>query len=828
MDAVLQDLRYAVRGLRQSPTFAAVSIVTLALGIGANTAMFQLLDAVEWRSLPVTDPRQLVEIRVDDMTHARGTWLRESSLTNPIWERLRAERDAFSGLAAWADEPFDISAGGETRKATVLWVSGEFFRMLGVHPLRGRLLEDADDRRGCGPSAVVLSYGFWQKQFGGDPAVVGRAVAIGKLHPDVIGVTPPSFTGLEVGRTFDVAVPICAEPAWHSVNARLESGMVWWLTVIGRLKTGVTLDQAAAVVRATSGDVFESTLPPNYPAASVAPYRAMRLVTLPAAHGLSRLRAQYGRSLQLLLAITTVVLVIACVNLAHLTRTRATGRYYEIAVRLSLGASGLRVAQLLVAESVVLTLGGVVAGAMLTRALCNVLISMLAADSSVVFLGLSMDWRMFAFMSLMALIALVISSLPIRRVVRRPPASTLALGRQSVTAAADARWVRRLLLASQMALSLVLVVGALLLLRTLRNLETLAPGFQPRDVIVADINFADLQLSSASAITLRHDLLERIRANPMVASASEGLILPVTSGNWNSRMWIDGADRNAAQPVMRNMIGTDYFRTLSTTVIAGSEFTDRDVAPGAPKVAIVNERFAHHFDLGAGAVGRRFRIETNPLEPEASYEIVGIVANTKYHDLREDDRPIVYVPLSPAALRRASGQFLIRASTDSNRLAGSLQTTFRGLNVHYGIRLFDDVVRGTLVRERLMAALAVPFGMVAMLLVAVGLYGVFSNRVAQRTHEIGIRIAVGATRPGIIVSILRETVVVLLIGLLCGAVLTFASSRALSALLFGVTPFDVSSLATAGGSLASIALLATYLPARRAAHVDPVVALRAE
>src|SRR5262245_12310825 len=558
LDALLQDLRYEWRGLIKSPGFTAVVVMTLALGTGANTAMFQLLNAVQWRTLPVAEPHRLIEVRVDDMTHARGSWLRDASLTNPIWERLRPEHDVVTGFGAWADEKIDISTGAEAQQATVLWVSGDLFRVLGLQPLRGRLLQEADDRRGCGSSAVVLSDAFWRQQFGGDPAVIGRPVPIGRMHPNVVGIAPSSFTGLEIGRAFDFAAPICAEPAWHGVNARLDSGMVWWLTVLGRLKPGVTFEEAAADLRVKSPGIFEATLPPSYPPASIEPYRAMRLVTLPAAYGLSRLRTQYGSSLRLLVAITTIVLLIACVNLAHLIRARAISRQHELAVRVSLGAPVLRLARQLAVETAVLTMAGLVLGAAIANALCQVLLSLLAADAPGVVLRLSPDWRILGFAIAMAVgIIVIAASIPLRDIARTDPA--LARGRQP-SASGDPFWARRTLLAAQIALSFVLLVAAGMFVRSLRHLETLPPGFEPRDIIVADVSFADVQVPSAQVIARRRDLLERVRRIPLIDAASEELILPVTGGNWNSRMWIDGSDRNGAQPLMPNKVGTDQFR----------------------------------------------------------------------------------------------------------------------------------------------------------------------------------------------------------------------------------------------------------------------------
>ena len=831
LDTIRQDLGYALRTIRLNAGFSAVAVVSLALASGANTAMFQLLDAVRLRTLPVHAPQQLVEVRVDDMTHARGAWLRDTALTNPIWEQLRGDREAFSGLFAWADEPIDISTAGDIRKASGLWVSGSFFHALGIQPLLGRLIEETDDRRGCGQAAgVVLSYRFWQQEFGGDRAIVGKMVALGKMRPAVIGVTPPAFFGLEVGRTFDIAIPICAEPVWHGVDARMDSGAVWWLTVMGRLRPDVSIERAAAIVRAKSRGVFDGTLPRGYPAASVTPYLDMKLVTIPAANGLSRLRAQYSQPLALLVGITGFVLLIACVNLAHLVLARTTARGREIAVRISLGASTGRLAQQLITESLLLAVAGVAAGLLVSRTLCRMLVSFLTTDATSAFLDVSIDLRTFMFLATLAILTTVLfASIPVRRLWSAGSAGAFIMG-PADGRSGDGRAARRILLASQIALSVSLLTATLLFVRSLRNLRMLDAGFRQRAVVVMDINFSDLQLGSDRAMSFRRDMLDRIRASPMVEGAAEVLIVPLTGGNWNNRVWMDDSDAGHARVVMRNMIGTGYFRTLGTALLAGREFDDRDMAPPASKVVIVNERFARDFGIGPQPIGRHLWIEPTPLEPRAAYEIVGVVANTKYRDLREPEEPIVYVPMWPAALRRPTGQFVIRSSVRSGALVPSLRATIAGMDatVRASFRQLDDIIRGSLLRERLMATLAGPFGALAVILTALGLYGVFSYSVARRTREIGIRMAVGAGSRAIIRGILREAAVVLCVGLPGGALLTAATGRAASSLLFGLQPSDPFSLIVAGTSLAVVALLATYLPARRAASIDPAIALRHE
>jgi putative ABC transport system permease protein len=832
IDGLVHDLRHAWRVFRLNPGFAAVAIVSLALGSGANTAIFQLLDAVRLRSLPVRAPEELVEIRVDDMTHARGTWLRDAALSNPLWEEIRRHPEPFAGLFAWADESLDVAPGGEFRKAAGLWVSGEFFRVLGVQPLLGRVFTADDDRRGCGlRSGIVISYGFWQRELGGDPAIVGRPVAIGKHRIDVIGVTPPAFFGVEVGRTFDIAMPICAEPAWHGTNARLDAGTIWWLTVMGRLKPGTSMEQAAAHLQASSPAIFETTLPPDYPTASAKPYLAMTLVTAPARSGLSHLREQYSRPLALLLAITALVLLIACTNLALLMLARASARRREVAVRLAIGASRLRLARQLIVESSLLAIAGTAAGLSIARIVSRFLVSFLATNGANVFVELSLDARTFAFTALLSVVTcIVFASAPVARAARTDPAVALGSGSRGATSGRERVGIRRTLVAAQVALSLMLLAGTFLFVRSLRNLQALDAGFQQHGMVIADVNFSDLRFPPDRAIQFRRDMLARVRAAASVEGAAEVVIVPLTGGNWNNRMWMDGSDATHARVALRNMIGTEYFRTLTTPIVSGREFDEHDLTPSSPKVAVVNEEFAREFAPGRDVLGQHVWLEATPYEPSTAYEIVGVVRNTKYRDLREAFRPVVFVPLSQAALKRAAGQFLIRSGARPDVAVSSVRRALEGLSpdVRYTFRVFDTVVRESLLRERLMATLSAPFGALALVLTALGLYGVISYTVAQRTNEIGIRIALGADRRGVVALVLREAAAVVGVGLLVGGALTLAAGRAAGALLFGLESYDPVSLIVASVALALVAAAASYVPARRAAGVDPAIALRRE
>ncbi|MDQ3350291.1 MAG: ABC transporter permease, partial [Acidobacteriota bacterium] len=431
-NVISQDLRDAFRAVRLNPGFAAVAILSLALGAGANTAIFQLLNAVRFRTLPVAAPHELVELRLQDMTHARGTWMRPNAMTNPLWEQLRdaQDKDAFSGLFAWADEPLDIAPRGETRRVAGLWVSGNLFHVLGVQPALGRLFAGTDDHRGCGlATGVVISHGFWQREFGGDASVIGRQWAAGKAQLEIIGVTPPDFFGLEVGKTFDVAMPICASAAWHGTDARLQAGNLWWLTVMGRLKPGVSATQAHAYVESRARAIFQSTLPANYPTASVQPYLDMKLVTLPAGTGLSRLRDQYSAPLLTLFAVTGLVLLVACTNLAHLMLARTAAQQKEVAVRLALGATRRRLLQQMMTESMLLATVGVLCGLAVARVLSGLFVSLLSGESGRIDLPLSLDVRVFAFAVALILVTwMVFAAVPVLRATAVE--SSLALGRE--------------------------------------------------------------------------------------------------------------------------------------------------------------------------------------------------------------------------------------------------------------------------------------------------------------------------------------------------------------------------------------------------------------
>jgi putative ABC transport system permease protein len=606
IDALFQDLRQAFRSARLNLSLTIVAVLTLGLGVSANIAMFQLFDVLRLRLLPVRSPTALVELRIDDMTHARGTWLRTPSVTHRLWEEVRKLEGPFSGVFAWADEQLDVASAGPAKRVGGLWVSGEFFQVLGVEPLLGRLLTPADDFRGCGSAGgVVISHAFWQREFGGDPSVIGKPAMFGKLRLDVLGVTPRGFLGVEIGRPFDVAMPVCAASSWFGTNARLDSGNLWWLTVMARLKPELTTAQAASYLQVESPGVFEAALPPGYPVASVQPYLDMKLVPVAAERGTSRLRDRYSSPLLVLFALTGLMLLVGCGNLAHLLLARVASRRQELSVRVALGASRLRLVQQLSVESALLTVAGVTTGLVMSPLLGRFLVDLLSTEGVPVALDVSVGPRTVAFAAFLSVVTCAgFAAVPVLRAARTEAGFQENLCERN--SAPARKRTRRLLLASQIAMSLVLLAGASLFARTLHNLNSLDPGFQPGDAVVVDVTFSDAQQPSERNAVLRNDFLGQLRSARSVESVAEVLIVPLTSGNWNCRVWLDGSHPDQQRVVYRNMVGPGYFRTLNTRVIAGREFTEADSDASSLRPAIVNEALSTALGLGSDSIGRSF------------------------------------------------------------------------------------------------------------------------------------------------------------------------------------------------------------------------------
>lgn len=828
-----QDLRYSIRLLAKTPGFAVVAVLTLALGIGANAAIFQLIDAVRLRTLPVSDPNTLAIVHLNKNHWGQGNFNGPySEFTFPLWQQIRQRAEAFSSIAVWGAQSLNLATGGEVKYANAIWVSGDFFRVLGVQPFLGRLLSDADDQTGCS-SGVDISYAFWQRRYGGAASAIGRTLTL-EGHPfPILGITPPSFFGVSVGERFDIAAPVCAEPIVAGENSNITGARPresWWLAMLGRLKPGWTLSRATAQLSSIAPAALNETIPPEYDADGVKHYLAYKLEVRPAANGFSNLREDSSSSLWLLLGLSGLVLLIACANLANLMLARASTREREIAVRLALGASRKRLIGQMLSESALLAMVGTVCGGLLAAALSHFLIAFISTPNNPIFLDMRTDWRVLGFAAGLAVLTTMLFGLvPAVRAGRVPPGSVLKTAGRGMTAARERFRLQRILVAAQVALSLVLLAGALLFTRSLQNLLTRDAGFQQDGMLVANIDFTRLNLPEIRRNSFVRDLLDHIRAVPGVAAAAASTRSPVNGSSSNDDIiGENGADTKEASWI--DYISPGYFQTMETPLLVGRDFDGSDTAT-SPKVAIVNESFVKKFLNGAkDAVGKQFRLWQPPGKPEPYYIVVGVVKDSVYNDMHEPFVPIMFFPRTQAEKPDAGVTFLIRSQLGAASLLNSVKTTIAGVNPEIDIqcKVLRTQIRESLVQDELMATLCGFFGALAVTLAAIGLYGVISYTVAKRTNEIGVRMALGAQRSGVIGLILREVALLIAIGVVIGIGLTLAGSKASSSLLFGLKPRDPLTLVLAIAILAAIGFGASFIPAQRATRVDPMVALRDE
>ena len=828
-----QDLRYGLRALRKNLGFTAVAVLTLALGIGANTAIFQLIDALRLRAIPVREPQQLVTVQLADSTGVRGSQASGYPvLTNPVWEKLRDQQDVFSGVLAWGSNSFGLTPGGDVRLAQGLFVSGDFFHVLGVRPLMGRVFTTFDDRRGCGLPGAVVSYAFWQRELGGDPSAIGHKLTL-DYHPvEIIGITPPGFFGLEVGSSYDVAVPICSQAVLWSEGPWLDEGTVWWLNVMGRLKPGSTPERANAQLAVISPGIFQATLPSNYPGENVKDYLKFKLAAVPGGSGVSWLRNQYSESLSLLLGTAGLVLLIACANLANLMLARATTREHEFNVRFAIGASRSRLIRDSMTESLLLALFGGALGLFLAGALSQVLVASLGTEGDAPFLDLKPDWRLLAFtFGLASLTCILFGLVPALRASRVSPAEAFKSAGRTVTASRKRFGFRQGLVVSQVALSLVLVVGALLFSGSLNNLLAVDAGFSQNGVVIAGLDlFRRLNVPYAGRVAFKQDLLQKIRALPGVESVAQAFTTPMSLISSGDRLTIENHPLEPGQQppdVNYNMVSAGYFDTLQIPLLRGRKFVDAD-SQKAPLVAVINQNMAKKFWPNEDALGRRFSIK-GPNGP--FMEVVGIVQDGKYQDVTEDPQPYFYVPLEQSYMSMRT--LHVRTSVPPETLALQLESQIHELAPDVPITQVETMSQSLQGANgffffRFGAQITAVMGFLGLILAVVGIYSVVSYAAAQRTREIGIRIAMGASPRAILKMVLRQGLGVVGIGLALGLVIALAGTRLMSGLIVGIKPSDPLTFIVVVLMLTAIALFACWIPAHRATRIDPLVALRHE
>jgi predicted permease len=812
VENLMRDLRMAFRQLRKQPGFTFTAIVSLALGLGANTAIFQLLNALSLRTLPVRAPHELVEMRLTGDGRAGRHTGRNRQISLPQYEALVKRQQAFSSLLAFGDTRFNLSRTGEVRYVDGLWVSGNFFNTLGVTPIVGRLIAPSDDVPGCGTGVAVISYALWQSHFGGRADIVGQLVPGPGNAVPIIGVTAPQFFGVEVGRSFGVAMPTCA-----SGNTRRDH---WWLAAIGRLKPGWTPAQAQAHLQGILPEVQQEAMP-DYRNDWQALYLKMGVNIVDASAGVSPLRRSYQRPLWILMAVAGLVLLLASVNLANLLLARVTARRQEFAVRLAIGGTRGRVLQQVLTESVLLAALGSIAAVGVAMGLSRSIPPLMSTVVDRIHLDLSPDWRVFGFTMLVGLATALIFGLG--PAIRLSGVSIVARGARG-SAGNDGTRARRILVAAQVAITLVLLFGGLLFLRTFRNLSMQELGIGERGVVVATMFFLDGSQPAARRTDAYRDLDARLRTMPGVVGMAETYTTPLGGSFSDTDVEVDGKLAGNANV---NRVSPGYFTTLGTRILSGRDFDEGDTR-GSALVAIVTKSFSDAYLKGAG-VGGRFTVPDDAGAGGTSYDVVGVIEDQKYLDIREANPKILFTPsaqnAAPAGLIR---RYVIRATTAPAETIASVSSVVGAFDSTASVRyaLLDTQVAEAMLQERLMARLSSIFGIVALLLAVVGLYGVVSYGVASRRAEIGVRVALGASRPRILRMILGDVGRIMTVGVVAGIGLALAAGRSIGSLLFGLNPNDVVTLAMAAGLLLVAGLLSAAWPARRAAGIDPVSALR--
>ncbi len=830
IEALWGDVRFGMRLLRLNPVFAITAILSLALGIGANTAIFQLIDAVRLRTLPVEKPEEIARVYIDHRNGASGDFTsRYSDLTYAMWEQIRDRQEGFSSVFAWGPTQFNIAPGGEIHPVQGLWVSGEFFSTLGVESALGRLLTAEDDRVGCGSPGAVISDSFWQREYGGEGSVIGRVVSVNHHPFPIIGVAPAYFTGVEVGRYFDIALPTCAEQIVDGADNQLQSRTGWWLSVMGRLKPEWTVERAGAQLRAASPGIFEATLP-----AVLNPERSKHFLQykLGAFRGASGITDFSVEPLVLLLGLAGLVLLIASANLGNLMLARASTREKEMAMRMAVGAGRTRLIRQLLVESLLLAFLGAGVGAALARNLSQVLVASMSTTNDPKFINLGLDWRVLGFTAGLAVLTCVLFGLaPALRATSVAPGLAL---KESAGTAGKGRsrfGLRRILVVSQIALSLTLLVGALLFARSMNNLAKVDAGFQRDGILVADIDYTTLNLPAEGRLRFANELLQQVRGIAGVQAAAIAEIVPLSGNGMNHDVLMgDSGQPEGEAPVASfNRVSPEFFRAMGTQVLAGRDFDERDTA-NAPKVAIVTEAFLRKFVKETGnPLGTRFRVHTLH-NPATLYEIVGVVKDTKYADLREEFQPQVYTAIAQFDHPDNDAQIVIRSSTSLYGLVAAVKSVAAEANPNLDVSFvpLHRMIEEGLLRDRLLARLSGFFGVLAVVLAVIGLYGVISYLVVSRRTEIGIRMALGAGKQNIIWLVLREASLLLAIGLSIGTALALTMGKAATSMLFGLKPTDAVTFVTALAVLSIVAVGAAFLPARRAASINPMACLRNE
>jgi predicted permease len=817
LESLWHDVRGALRVFVKSPGFSLVVVATLTLGIGANTAIFELVDAVRLRTLPIVNPGELAAVRI--VGGNRGFGVNDNEFTDftvPMWQEVKDHHDPLSGIFAWRTADVQVGSRGESRRVNGLEVSGDFFNVLEIVPWQGRLIGPKDE---CQNAKAVASYAFWQSQMGGEPITAKTTIVAEGRTVQVLGVTPPSFFGMVVGDRFDLAYPTCTPP-----NPRRENFVY---SVMGRLKPGWTLQRASEYFDALSPGLFAETAPEGYSSEDLKTFKTYRLGAYPAGAGVSYLREQYNSSLEILLAITGLVLLIACANLANLMLARASVRKREVAIRMSLGASRGRLLRQILLESAVLAACGAILGAALAQPLSRALVRSLDTTQNTIHLTIVADWRVLLFAAVAATATCVtFGMIPALRSTSAEPLMSLKSGERGVAGNRERFSLQRALVITQIGVSMVLLVGALLFVRSYRNLMTQNLGIRENGITVGYFGFESANIKPEDLAPYKRQLVDDVRAIPGIENAAATTNVPMSGTTWGHEVEIGSLNG----PSRFTYVSPSFFATLGISLLEGRNFTDRDTNHN-PMVLIVNQTFVRKYVNAPSPLGVQVHVRPEPQYPARSYEIIGVVSDTKYSDIREERQIQAFVPIAQLPVTaQGAGMAMLIASRDPAvaQLAVRHMLDEKHPDTEMQFHDFQQGILDHLVGDRMMARLSGFFGVLAALLVVVGLHGVLSYFLAQRRSEIGIRMALGASRGRVVAAMLCNACVMLVAGLAAGTVLALLASREAGRLLFDMKPWDPVTLASAAALLAVVTVVASLVPSIRAANVNPIDSLRAE
>ena len=796
----MTDLRYALRLLRVSPGFATVVVVTLAIGIGANTAIVSLFETVLLRELPVQDAEELMFVRTAGDRGLGG------APPYPYFERIRSEGSAFSGMAAFATDELRIALDGSVEQVFGQVASGNYFQVLGVTPAVGRLLTIGDER--LDPPVAVIGYGYWQRRFGGSLSAIGRTVSFSDQRFTIVGVTPPRFQGLEPGRQVDVTLPITTSPL-------IRNAQVQWFQAVARLRSGVDARQAAAETDAS----FQS-LRAVQSRADARPPRFVRIELTPASRGMDRLRDRFSSPLLVMTLVTGIVLLIACTNLGGLLLVRGALRRHEFALRLASGASPARILRQVLTETLVLVVLGAAAGLVVAYLAIEGLTGFLATGRRPILLDMQYDWRLIAYALGVTLVTGVLTGVwPAIRALQISP-QTAMKDHETRLAGWQRSKGRQVLVGAQVALSLALLVAASLFARTMMNLRAVDLGFMPDDVLTMSVDPGAVRDNGALE-QIWTAWLERIRRLPSVRSASLSVLTPLSGRNTGAVMSVPGT--SVRGDVRVNHVSEDYFQTFGVALIAGRSFTRQDGA-GGPRVVVLNETAARVAFPGRSPLGERVEFAGAGL-----YQVVGIVRDSKHLSLRESATPFAFAPLgqpvTPISRLTLAVSSEMRASLLARAVADEVRSVHPNTLVSDVISV-DAQIDETLISERLLSMLATGFSVVVLALAAIGLYGIVSHATTARTREFGLRLALGAPRSRVAGGVIADVMMPVTAGIAIGLPLALMIARAAQRLLFGVTPADTTSYALGAFAMMVVAAAAAWQPARRACSLDPAETLR--